>query len=106
MSYFNDLINLISDTSSLGIILELLFVTSCISTIIFILTKNEYISLLSSAPIFFMFSYLFFYKSHLMLLILAMSVQVLVIILIQKMSNQDTNDSPLKIIDEEKSRIN
>lgn len=46
MSYFNDLIDLISDTSSLGIMLELLLVIICISTIIFILTNNRYISLL------------------------------------------------------------
>ncbi|WP_404428055.1 hypothetical protein LG296_21265 (plasmid) [Ureibacillus chungkukjangi] len=91
MSYFDNLISLIFDGDALWILLELLFVTSCISTIILILSKNEYISFLSSAPIFYLICYLLFYESHLMLIILAMSVQSIVINLInltQKVRNK------------------
>lgn len=91
MSYFNDLISLIFDANDLWILLELLFVTSCISTIILILSKKEYVSFLSSAPIIYLLCHLLFYESHLMLIILAMSVQSIVINLInftQKVRNK------------------
>lgn len=85
MGYFNELINLIlSDTNYfLWTILELLLVTSCISTILFILTKNQYVSYLSAGPIFYILSKLLFEYAHLILLILAMTLQALIIILIQ-----------------------
>ena len=79
ISYFNELIILLSDADALWVLLEILFVTSCISTIIFFLNKNEYISFLSAAPIFYLLSNLLFYKSHLLLIILAMSVQAVII---------------------------
>lgn len=81
----------IFDANDLWILLELLFVTSCISTIILILSKNEYVSFLSSAPIIYLLCHLLFYESHLMLIILAMSVQSIVINLInftQKVRNK------------------
>lgn len=87
--YFNELIYmLLSDVNFLWTILELLFVTSCISTILFMLTKNEYVSYLSSGPIFYILSYLLFDYAHLILLILAMTLQALIIILIQNIKSK------------------
>lgn len=52
MAYLNDL-QYYLDSSSIGLLLELILVTTCISTIIFFTTKNKYISYLASAPIFY-----------------------------------------------------
>ncbi|MFJ7980910.1 hypothetical protein [Lysinibacillus xylanilyticus] len=83
MSYVNDLQYYI-DSASIGILLELLLVTTCISTIIYLVTKNQYISYLSSAPIFYFLSIILYHNSHFILLVLAMTVQALVILFIQK----------------------
>lgn len=83
MSYINDLQYYI-DSSSIGILLELLLVTTCISTIIYVVTKNQYISYLSSAPIFYILSFSLYHISHFILLVVAMTVQALVILFIQK----------------------
>ncbi|KGR77946.1 hypothetical protein [Ureibacillus sinduriensis] len=93
MSYFNEIINLLSDVDSLWILVELLFVTSCISTIIFFLNRNEYISFLSAAPIFYILSNLLFFKSHILLIILAMAVQAVIINInfVQKIRNRNTS---------------
>lgn len=91
MPYINE-VQYFLDFYSLGLILEFLLVTSCISTIIFILTKNQYVSYLSSAPIFYVFSILQHGSTHLILLILAMSVQAIVIIAIQHQSKKKKNE--------------
>ncbi|KOS60419.1 hypothetical protein FJQ98_20860 [Lysinibacillus agricola] len=83
MSYVNDLQYYI-DSASIGILFELLLVTTCISTIIYLVTKNQYISYLSSAPIFYFLSLNFYHNSHFILLVVAMTVQASVILLIQK----------------------
>lgn len=83
MSYINDLQYYI-DSTSIGVLLELLLVTTCISTIIYLVTKNQYISYLSSAPIFYFLSIILYHNSHFILLVLAMTVQALVILFIQK----------------------
>ncbi|WP_342601094.1 hypothetical protein MHB48_08860 [Psychrobacillus sp. FSL H8-0483] len=87
MSYINEFQNYL-DFNSLGLILELLLVTSCISTIIFFLTKNQYVSYLSSAPILYVISLLQHFSTHLFLLVLAMSVQAIVIVAIQHQSKK------------------
>ncbi|MDR4974610.1 hypothetical protein [Bacillus toyonensis] len=105
MDYFNDLIYLLlSDVSFLWTILELLFVTSCISTILFIRTKNQYISYLSAGPIFYILSYLLFDYAHLILLILAMTLQALIIILIQ--NNKSKKELNVNESNEYKQMIN
>ncbi|PJO41547.1 hypothetical protein CWD94_22365 [Lysinibacillus xylanilyticus] len=83
MSYIND-IQYYIDSASIGGFLELLLVTTCISTIIYLVTKNQYISYLSSAPIFYFLSLSFYHNSHFIFLVLAMTVQASVILLIQK----------------------
>jgi len=89
MSYITEFQNLI-DVRSLWIMLELLLVTSCVSTIIFILTKNQYVSFLSSVPVFYVFSLLTYVSTHLFFLVLAMSVQAIVIVAIQYQINKKT----------------
>ncbi|MER1957012.1 MAG: hypothetical protein ABS942_06515 [Solibacillus sp.] len=66
------------------IILEILLVTSCISTIIFILTKNQYISYLSSAPLCYIFSLIGHGFTHFILLVLSMTIQAGIILLISR----------------------
>ncbi|KOP72552.1 hypothetical protein AMS59_16685 [Lysinibacillus sp. FJAT-14745] len=83
MSYINDL-QYYMDSASIGILFELLLVTTCISTIIYLVTKNQYISYLSSAPIFYFLSIILYHNSHFILLVLAMTVQASVILFIQK----------------------
>lgn len=68
------------DVQALGIIFELLLVTSCVSTILFLLTKNQYISYLSAAPLFFFFSTVQYGVTHLFLLIISMMVQGFIIL--------------------------
>lgn len=70
------------------IILEVLLVTSCISTIIFILTKNQYISYLTSAPLYYIFSWIGHGYTHLILLVLSMTIQAGVILLINRQSKK------------------
>ncbi|MBG9453475.1 hypothetical protein ABE61_05115 [Lysinibacillus sphaericus] len=83
MSYINDLQNYI-DSASIGIMLELFLVTTGISTIIYLVTKNQYISYLSSAPIYYFLSFNHYHSSHFILLVVAMTVQASVILFIQK----------------------
>lgn len=90
MSYINQFQNYL-DFNSLGLILELLLVTSFISTIILLLTRNQYISYLSSAPIFYIISLLQNFSTHLFFLVLAMSVQAIVIVTIQYQSKKKNN---------------
>lgn len=70
------------------IILEVLLVTSCISTIIFLLTKNQYISYLSSAPVYYIFSWISHGFTHLILLILSMTVQAAILLLINRQNKK------------------
>lgn len=90
MSYINEFQNYL-DFNSLALILELLLVTSSISTIIFLLTKNQYVSYLSSAPIFYVISLLQNFSTHLFFLVLAMSVQAIVIVAIQYQGKKEKN---------------
>ncbi|MFJ5788733.1 hypothetical protein ACIQXW_07645 [Lysinibacillus sp. NPDC097162] len=93
MSYMNDL-QYYLDSSSIGVIVEILLVTSCMATIVFIATKNQYISYLSSAPIFYFISKWFYQNTHLIFIVLAMTVQALIILCIQK--KQNSNEEALK----------
>lgn len=63
---------------------ELFFITSCLATIVYIITKNQYISYLAAGPIYFALAHIFYHTSHLVLVIIAMSIQALVILFIQK----------------------
>ncbi len=90
MSYINEFRNYL-DFNSLALLLELLLVTSCISTIIFLLTKNQYVSYLSSAPVFYVFSLLTHVSTHLFFLVLAMSIQAIIIVAIQYQSKKEKN---------------
>ncbi|ALC85153.1 hypothetical protein AM499_04480 [Bacillus sp. FJAT-22090] len=83
MAYVYQLPHYIS-IDSFWMILELLLVTSCLSTIIFLLTKSDYVSALSAIPIFFVLSLLTNYQTtHLFFLIVALLVQVAIISTIQ-----------------------
>lgn len=89
MELFNELYYMNSfDLEFARIILEVLLVTSCISTIIFILTKNQYISYLSSAPIYYIFSWIGHGFTHLILLVLSMTIQAGIILLINRKSKK------------------
>lgn len=63
---------------------ELFFITSCLATIVYIATKNQYISYLAAGPIYFALAHIFYHNSHLILVIIAMSIQAMVILFIQK----------------------
>ncbi|MFP3322717.1 hypothetical protein R0K05_06390 [Planococcus sp. SIMBA_160] len=63
---------------------ELFFITSCLATIVYIVTKNQYISYLAAGPIYFALAHTFYHSSHLIFIIIAMSIQALVILFIQK----------------------
>ncbi|MFJ7935775.1 hypothetical protein [Sporosarcina sp. NPDC096371] len=89
MRYIYMLQDLVS-IESLGILLELLLVTICISTIIFILSKNQYVSYLASVPVMYFISWLQYGSSHLFLLIVAMTVQAMIIIIIQHHTKKKT----------------
>lgn len=83
MELFNELYYMNSfDFEFARIILEVLLVTSCISTIIFLLTKNQYISYLSSAPLYYIISWVSHGFTHLILLILSMTIQAGILLLI------------------------
>lgn len=71
-------------------IIELLFVTSCISTIILILTKNQNISILSSVPVFFIFSLLQYGGTHIVVLLVVMIIQGVIVF---SMKNKGSKDS-------------
>lgn len=83
MSYVYEITNYL-DSGSLGILSEILLVTICISTAIFLQTKNQYISYFSTALIFYFISFTFYQNIHLIFLVLAMTAQALVNIVIQK----------------------
>ena len=70
------------------IISEILLVTACISTIIFISTKNQYISYLSSAPLCYIFSWFAHGFTHFILLVLSMTIQAGIILLIGRQSKK------------------
>jgi len=74
----------IIDFNLMGIVFELLLVTACISTIIYITTKNQYISYLSAAPIFYIFSWIGQGFSHFILLVLSMTLQAGIILFINR----------------------
>ncbi|MFY0518621.1 hypothetical protein ACOMCU_12445 [Lysinibacillus sp. UGB7] len=80
MSYFYD-VQYFLDSGSIGIILELLLVTASISTV----------SYLSSAPILYILSAFFHYSTHLVLLVLAMTIQALILIIIKYQRNKQLN---------------
>ncbi|MER2170411.1 MAG: hypothetical protein ABS938_07215, partial [Psychrobacillus psychrodurans] len=89
MELFNELYYMNSfDFKFARIILEILLVTSCISTIIFILTNNQYISYLSSAPLYYIFSWIGHGFTHLILLVLSMTIQAGIILLINRQSKK------------------
>ena len=89
MELFNELYYMNSfDLEFARIILEVLLVTSCISTIIFILTKNQYISYLSSAPLYYIFSWIGHGFTHFILLVLSMTVQAGIILIINRQSKK------------------
>jgi hypothetical protein len=83
MSYAYDIAGHV-DIGSLGVISEILLVTICLSTIIFLWTKNQYISYFSAAPIFYFVSLISFGNTHLIFLVLAMTIQAVVNIILQK----------------------
>ena len=70
------------DFNLIRIVLEVLLVTACVSTIIYLITKNQYISYLSSAPIFYIFSWIGHGFTHFILLVLSMTIQAGIILLI------------------------
>lgn len=72
------------DLSFIIFLLELMLITICLATIIYLATKNPYISYLSAGPIYFFVSHFFYQGSHPILVIVAMTVQALVILVIQK----------------------
>lgn len=83
MSYVYEITNY-PDSGSLGILSEILLVTICISTAIFLRTKNPYISYFSTALFFLFYFFTFYQNIHLIFLVLAMTAQALVNIVIQK----------------------
>ena len=98
-------IHYLLDSFNILIIVELLLVTSCVSTIIFILTKNEYVSLLSSAPVCFVFSLWKFDNTHLFLLLVAMFLQALIIVIIQHQNNKKLKSSKKEKVIEDTDRL-
>lgn len=84
MTYLYEVLYSIDNISSLGLVLELMLITSCLATIVYLATKNQYISYLSAGPLYYFMSQYFYHSSHLILVIIAMSVQALVILFIQK----------------------
>lgn len=82
-----ELIMQLRNLISMGV-LEVLIVTACLSTIIFIVTKNQYISYLSSAPIFFIFSWMVNGFIHFIFLIFSMSIQAGIVLLMNRQSNK------------------
>lgn len=87
MTYIYELESLLS-VDSIGMIFELLMLTTCISTILFFLTKNQNISLLSSVPIFYLISTLQQSTTHLFFLIIALLVQGIILLMIEQQSKK------------------
>lgn len=87
MSYIYELESLLS-VDSIGMIFELLMLTTCILTILFFLTKNQNISLLSSVPIFYLISTLQQSTTHLFFLIIALLVQGIILLMIEQQSKK------------------
>lgn len=85
MMFLNDLAYSVSVAFEyISLFGELFFITSCLATIVYIVTKNQYISYLAAGPIYFALAHTFYHSSHLILIIIAMSIQALVILFIQK----------------------
>lgn len=76
------------DLNFILVVLEVLLVTACISTIIYIVTKNQYVSYLSSAPLFYIFSWIGHGFTHFILLVLAMTIQAGIILLMNRQSKK------------------
>jgi len=93
MSYISDLLYDL-DSKLIGHTLELMVVTLCIATIIYLFTKNQYISYLSSAPIYFFIANLFYSYTHLFFIVLTMTAQALILLAIQK--KQQNNEKAVK----------
>lgn len=87
MAYIYELEHLL-DVDSIGIIVELLVVTTCLATILFLLTKNQNVSLLSSMPIFFVLSSMQYGVTHLFFLIIAMLVQGIILVVIEQQTKK------------------
>ncbi|WP_409369530.1 hypothetical protein [Lysinibacillus sp. 38-6] len=88
MSYISDLL-FDFDSILIGETLELIVVTLCIATIIYLITKNQYISYLSSAPIYYFTAKLFYSNTHLLFIVLTMTAQALLLLYIQKKQLND-----------------
>ncbi|MBU9674444.1 hypothetical protein KQ939_13585 [Planococcus sp. CP5-4] len=84
MTFWDEFAYSIGFFDYMRLLLELFFITSCLATIVYIATKNQYISYLATAPIFFVLAHIFYQTSHIILVIIAMSIQALVILFIQK----------------------
>ncbi|MBK3495283.1 hypothetical protein JFL43_10550 [Viridibacillus sp. YIM B01967] len=64
--------------------------TSCISTILFILTKNQNVSILSSVPIYYVLALLRYGTTHLLFLLVVMLVQATIVLNMQHQSKQES----------------
>ena len=85
MTYWEELAYSIDFFDYMGVLLELFFITSCLATIVYIATKNQYLSYLAAGPIFFILANVFYQTSHLILVIIAMSIQGLVVWVIHRL---------------------
>lgn len=87
MSYILELEHLFA-VEALGVIFELLFVTTCLATILYFLMNNQFISLLSAPTIFYFISSFHYYTTHLFFLLVAMLIQGIIIVTIQYQSSK------------------
>ncbi|MGE7918248.1 hypothetical protein ACQKM9_04770 [Viridibacillus sp. NPDC093762] len=85
MNYIEEL-NTILNINNIWTIIELLLVTSCISTILFILSKNQNISILSSVPVLFVVSLLHYGMYHFVLYLIALLLQAAIVYSMQHQS--------------------
>lgn len=82
-------LNYLLNANMIWNIIELLFVTSCISTIIFILTKSQNISILSSVPVFFIISLLEDGVSNIVVLLIVFIMQGVIVFSMKNKGNRD-----------------
>ncbi len=87
MAYILELEHLFA-IEALGVIFELLFVTTCLSTILYFMTNNQFISLLAAPTIFYFISSIQYYTTHLFFLLVAMLIQGIIIVTIQYQSSK------------------
>ncbi len=98
MRFINELQYLLSvDLYSVSIVLEALLVTACISTIIFLLTKKQYVSYLSSAPIFYVISWIGHGYTHFILVVLSMTIQAGIILFMSSRSRKLLLNTPRRL---------